>query len=302
MWIYLQDLWIGLFKSVFWPIKFLELLTWNESNLTSIITLMLGILMMYCNNATSLLILLIFCFTLVIRYYKLRHNKYAPFLNLVADMSYLKFVLGIVIHCVIVTVFYYCNMTNYSPIILVIAINIIAAVVQWKPYNDFHKGICNLTTQHEMDDVRDYQLSLYKNKKNLGQNFFFRHHCIVIRDRNEDITFGLTVDPCTLQEAVDGEKKALAEVKIFHGDKNDLEVKGSVKCTLNELALKAGGILDNNQHYYLLKNNCQNFCNYFLIANGLPTYKTDVEKIGILAVLASPFLSYFGFQGSSSLS
>jgi len=121
----------------------------------------------------------------------------------------------------------------------------------------------------------------------------------VISDgNNTDITFGLTVY-ATKHQATTGQERARAEVETFKRDKSQLEFKGQVVSTLYNLAKKADMILDDNPNYHLLSNNCQNFCNKFLEKNGLPTYLTDIQNLGIWAAGTALLLSYLGFRGSS---
>jgi len=142
--------------------------------------------------------------------------------------------------------------------------------------NKFSNLINQFKTRNEVDSRKCYKLSVYRYKIHHSTNFA-AHHVIVISDgSNTDITFGLTVN--TKQQY----ERAKAEVKNFKGDKSQLEFKGQVVSTLYELAKKADMILDDNPHYKLLSNNCQNFCNKFLEKNGLPTYSTDIDYTWIL--------------------
>jgi len=158
--------------------------------------------------------------------------------------------------------------------------------------NDYHKGIKKLNTslKYNMKVEKEYKIFVYRYQKFAG------HHVIVISDQqNNDIIFGLQVNS-TRSQAIIGKGRAIAQVDIFDGNKSHLEFKGPVTCTLHELAVKAGRILDQNSVYNLANNNCQNFCNKFLKVNDLPTYATDVEKAGIFAGM----LSIVGFKSSSS--
>ena len=108
------------------------------------------------------------------------------------------------------------------------------------------------------------------------------HHIVVISDgEHQDISFELTVKGSKLSATV-GQEEAVAKVAIYDETNRDyLNQKGEVYCTLYELAETAASILKNNPHYNLLTNNCQNFCNEFLAAYNLPTYATDTEKVQI---------------------
>ena len=84
------------------------------------------------------------------------------------------------------------------------------------------------------------------------------HHIIVISDgKHEDISFELTVRGSKLNAAA-GQEEAIAKVAIYDGaNRNYLEQKGEVYCTLHKLAETAASILIDNPHYNLLNNNCQ---------------------------------------------
>jgi len=95
-------------------------------------------------------------------------------------------------------------------------------------HNDFHEGIMRLETQHKhfMHQSKKYQISVYRY---LG---FGGHHAIVISDgTNPHITFELTV-MAGKSQAISGKEKAIAKVTEFSGDKNSLEFKGEVNCSL----------------------------------------------------------------------
>ena len=96
-------------------------------------------------------------------------------------------------------------------------------------------------------------------------------------------------------QAISGKEKAIAKVTEFRGDKNSLEFKGEVNCSLYELAERAARVLDSNRQYNWLSNNCQNFCNKFLETNGLPTYQTDVETVQSVGLFAAGIALLFSF-------
>ena len=143
--------------------------------------------------------------------------------------------------------------------------------------NDFSVGIMNLNTSHSsfMRRKRKYTISVDRSTI---------HHVIVISDgEHEDITFELTAKGSKISAAATvfgQETEAIAKVTIHDKtDKSVLERKGEVKHSLYELAETAASILESNLHYHLLNNNCQTFCNKFLEAYHLPTYKTTSENV-----------------------
>ena len=163
-----------------------------------------------------------------------------------------------------------------------------------KSVNDFSEGIINLNTRHRnfMRKKKNYTISVDRGR------FIAGHHVIVISDgKHEDITFELTVKGSKIS-AISGQEEAVAKVAIYDAtDRSYLEQKGSVHCSLYELAETAARILASNNHYNLLNNNCQNFCNKFLTANGLQTYATDTEILQTAGGIISKAASYL--HGSS---
>lgn len=73
--------------------------------------------------------------------------------------------------------------------------------------------------------------------------------------------------------------------------------KKLVHCSLYELAETAATIIASNNHYNLLNNNCQNFCNKFLAAHSLPLYATDTEILQSAGGMVYKAASYL--RGSS---
>ena len=145
-----------------------------------------------------------------------------------------------------------------------------------KSINQFSEGIKNLKTRHRnfMGRKKIFTISVDRRR------IFGGHHVIVISDgRLKDITFELTFKGSMLN-AISGQEAAVAKVAIYDAiDKSHLEQKGVVYCSLNGLANTAATILASDKHYSLLDNNCQNFCNKFLAAYGLPTYATDTAML-----------------------
>ena len=140
--------------------------------------------------------------------------------------------------------------------------------------NDYY--IQNLNTLHKnvMYKERRYQISVYRGS-------FGQHHYIVIDDGdNESITLGLTVGGGK-SRILSGQEKAIPEVNLFQGSKDDLDNKGVVDCTLHKLTEIAAAIIRENSYYNLITNNCQTFCNKFLDALGQETYMTDPQKAAI---------------------
>ena len=122
------------------------------------------------------------------------------------------------------------------------------------------------------------------------------HHQIVLRDENQKYGF------VTLELG----KNILTVVprcKQYQGMESDLEFKGTVEATMRELADIAMDILRDMGDYFIVGNNCQNFCNKFLSRVGLKDgeYMTTAEQIGLgmaigagVAVLGVLAYSFFG--------
>lgn len=132
--------------------------------------------------------------------------------------------------------------------------------------NQFFAAIRNLPTLHSnvMMDIRKYRILSYRPP--------LAHHAIVISDRkNEDVTLELTVDE---------NLKPLPKSAVFNGgDEKFLIEIGTKDCSLYEQTVIAQQVYDNHGCYNLIDNNCQDFCNKILLANGLPTYETDSQKL-----------------------
>ena len=131
--------------------------------------------------------------------------------------------------------------------------------------NHYFAAIRNLPTLHSnfMMDIRKYHILSYRPP--------LAHHAIVISDgKNEDVTLELTLDE---------NFKLLPKSAVFNGDENHLKEMGTKYCSLYKQTEIAQQVYDNHGCYDLINNKCQDFCNKFLQANGLPTYETDAQKI-----------------------
>ena len=133
--------------------------------------------------------------------------------------------------------------------------------------NCFFKDIIKLPTLHKffMLDIRKYRILSYQP--------FLSHHVIVVSDgKNEDITLELTKDEKY-------NKAMIPKSAVFDGNKDALIEMGTKDCSLYEQTEIAQQVFDNHGEYNLISNNCQDFCNKILRANGLPTYQTDSQII-----------------------
>ena len=126
------------------------------------------------------------------------------------------------------------------------------------------------------------------------------HHRIVLCDENEKYGF-VTLE--LGKSRVDGTVKPMCEK--YQGKEKDLEFKGTVEATMRELADIAMNILREMGDYYLLGNNCQNFCNKFLSRVDLKEgeYMTTAEQVGVslaigAGVVALGGLAYALFGGT----
>ena len=126
------------------------------------------------------------------------------------------------------------------------------------------------------------------------------HHRIVLCDENEKYGF-VTLE--LGKSRVDGTVKPMCEK--YQGKEKDLELKGTVEATMRELADIAMNILREMGDYYLLGNNCQNFCNKFLSRLDLKEgeYMTTAEQVGVglaigAGVVALGGLAYALFGGT----
>ena len=124
------------------------------------------------------------------------------------------------------------------------------------------------------------------------------HHRIVLCDENEKYGF-VTIE--LGKSRVDGTVKP--RCAQYHGKEKDLAFKGTVEATMRELADIAMNILREMGDYYLLGNNCQNFCNKFLSRVDLKEgeYMTTAEQVGVslaigagVAVLGGLAYALFG--------
>ena len=124
------------------------------------------------------------------------------------------------------------------------------------------------------------------------------HHQIVLCDENQKYGFvtlelGKNADILTV----------VPRCEQYQGKESDLEFKGTVEATMRELADIAIDILRDMGDYFIVGNNCQNFCNKFLSRVGLKDgeYMTTAEQIGLgvaigagVAVLGVLAYSFFG--------
>ena len=86
----------------------------------------------------------------------------------------------------------------------------------------------------------------------------------------------------TLELSIDAERSEIVPVcQQFHGQVSELEWKKEVECTFEDLAEEAIKILRSMGHYSLIRNNCQNFCNYFLKEMEAPQYMTTQKQVAI---------------------
>lgn len=122
------------------------------------------------------------------------------------------------------------------------------------------------------------------------------HHRIVLCDENQK--YGLV----TLELGKNA-ANVVPRCKQYQGEERDLEFKGTVEATMRELAVIAIDILRNMGDYFVVGNNCQNFCNKFLSRVGLKDgeYMTTAEQVGVgvaigagVAVLGVLAYSFFG--------
>ena len=93
--------------------------------------------------------------------------------------------------------------------------------------NDYYIQIVNLNTLHKnvMYKERRYKILVYQGRS------FGQHHYIVIDDGdNESITLGLTVGGGK-SRILSGQEKAIPEVNLFQGRKDDLDKRGVVECS-----------------------------------------------------------------------
>ena len=115
--------------------------------------------------------------------------------------------------------------------------------------------------------------TIYVHRGGLRENF---HHKIVVSSAKHGfVTLELSVY----------EKRVVPVCQQFHGILKELEWKKEVECTFEDLAEEAIILLRSMGDYFLLGNNCQNFCNYFLKRMGAEQYMTTAEKFAILIAI-----------------
>ena len=139
---------------------------------------------------------------------------------------------------------------------------------------------------------------VFVHKTTFSDNF---HHRIVLCDNSEKYGF-VTLE---LGKNVTNSLTVVPRCEQYQGEEKDLEFKGIVEATMRELADIAMGVLREMGDYFLLGNNCQNFCNKFLSRVGLEEgeYMTTAQQVGVglavgagVAVLGA--LAYSFFRGS----
>ena len=90
----------------------------------------------------------------------------------------------------------------------------------------------------------------------------------------------------TLELSLDMERSQIVPMcQQFHGQVSELEWKKEVECTFEDLADVAIKILRSMGPYSLTRNNCQNFCNYFLKEMEAPQYMTTQKQVVIASAI-----------------
>ena len=162
-----------------------------------------------------------------------------------------------------------------------------------QPNDSFIPQLRKTSYRAVLDQRLVYQVFVHK--ATLPDHF---HHQIVLCNENQKYGF------VTLELGKNAANLTVVpRCEQYQGEERDLELKGTVETTMRELADIAIDILRDMGDYFIVGNNCQNFCNKFLSRVSLKDgeYMTTAEQVAVgmaigagVAVLGVLAYSFFG--------